>query len=54
MKNCIGTLTSPLKRSPSLLSRAERAVRKRPTCDWSVPKYESWRKNPPRSPAHRL
>jgi hypothetical protein len=44
----------PFRRSPSRLSVTERPVRYRPTCDWSVPKYDSARKNPPIRPDQML
>src|SRR5205823_15031104 len=50
MENCIGTLTTALKSKPRRLSLSEPPARYRCTCDWSAPKYDSARKNPPIRP----
>src|ERR1043166_8758391 len=54
MENCIGTFTTALKSKPRRLSLSEPPARYRCTCDWSAPKYDSARKNPPIKPDHKV
>src|SRR5262252_10835666 len=50
LKECNGTLTPELNSKPSRLSLSEPPARYRCTWDWSAPKYDSARKNPPIKP----